>query len=394
MWPINGLARCQQTGMFFWPSVRRALGGAIMRFVTVALLMLLACGGPAAADRDAERIVERQVQSIVPPDGAGGVAVALRIDGKTSFFNYGWADRAGERRITSDTLFNLASLRKVFETTLLAQAVRKGELRLDDPAAKYVVELQQGGDIRRVTLGQLATHTSGLLLPQDHPPWPDWGYTLPEFIRTLNDWKAEKPPGQHHLYTHAGFILLQLTLERRYGTPIDELIEQRLLRPLGMTSTVLARGDDGPRGRLPPELRSRAAQGYGINSEPIGAPGDQTGYYHWPGTGQMYSSPRDMALFLADNIGEQPLERSLREAMALAHRGVLRIGPNNRQALAWETISGKGPAIVEKYGGLNNASAYIAMVPGRRLGLVILGNRGNQYPNEVGRRILLELATP
>jgi beta-lactamase class C len=72
----------------------------------------------------------------------------------------------------------------------------------------------------------------------------------------------------------------------------------------------------------------------------------------------------------------------------------LRIGPNNRQALAWETISGKGPAIVEKYGGLNNASAYIAMVPGRRLGLMILGNRGNQYPNEVGRRILLELATP
>jgi beta-lactamase class C len=61
----------------------------------------------------------------------------------------------------------------VFEATLLAQAVRNGHLRLDDPVAKYVVELQQGGDIRQVTLGQLATHTSGLLLPQDHPPWLD-----------------------------------------------------------------------------------------------------------------------------------------------------------------------------------------------------------------------------
>jgi beta-lactamase class C len=365
-----------------------------MRFVTAASLMLLACGPAAGGDRDVERIVARQVQSIVPPDGAGGVAVALRLEGKTSFFNYGWADRAGERRITTDTLFNLASLRKVFETTLLAQAVRKGELGLDDPAAKYVVELQQGGDIRRVTLGQLATHTSRLLLPQDHPPWPDWGYTLPEFIRTLNAWTAENAPGHQHLYTHAGFILLQLVLERRYGAPIDELIEQRLLRPLGMTSTVLARGGDGPHGAIPPELKSRAAQGYGDNSEPVGAPGDQTSYYHWPGTGQMYSSPRDMALFLAANLGEQPVERSLREAMALAHRAVLRIGPHNWQALAWETISGKGPALVEKYGGLNNASAYIGMVPGRKLGIVILGNRGNQYPNEVGRRILLELATP
>ena len=108
----------------------------------------------------------------------------------------------------------------------------------------------------------------------------------------------------------------------------------------------------------------------------------------------MYSSPRDMALFLAANLGDPPLERSLREAMALAHRGVLRIGPYNRQALAWEIISGKGPAIVEKYGGLNNASAYIGMVPDRKLGIVILGNRGNQYPNEVGRRILLEFAAP
>ena len=371
-----------------------ALGGTIMRFVTAASLMLLLCGAAASADRDAERIVARQVQSIVPPDGAGGVAVALRFEGRISFFNYGWADRAEERRIMTDTLFNLASLRKVFETTLLAQAVHKGELRLEDPAAKYVAELQQGGDIRRVTLGQLATHTSGLLLPQDHPPWPDRGYALPEFIRTLNAWKAEKSPGQQHLYTHAGFIVLQLALERAYGRPIDELIEQRLLRPLGMSSTVLARGDDGPHGRLPPELRSRAAQGYGDKSEPIGAPGDQTSYYNWPGTGQMYSSPRDMALFLAANLGDPPLERSLREAMALAHRGILRIGPYNRQALAWEIISGKGAAIVEKYGGLNNASAYIGMVPDRKLGIVILGNRGNQYPNEVGRRILLEFAAP
>ena len=275
--------------------------------------------------------------------------------------------------------------------TLLAQAVRNGDLRLDDPVAKYVVELQQGGDIRQVTLGQLATHTSGLLLPQDHPPWPDWGYTLSEFIRTLNAWKADKAPGQRHLYTHAGFVLLQLALERRYAIPIDELIDQPVLQPLGMTSTMLPRGDDGPRGYLIPEYKSRAVQGYSDNSEPIGQPGEQTSYYHWLGTGQMYSSPRDMMAFLAANLDELPLDQSLRDAMALAHRSVFRIGPRNSQALAWE-ISDREPTIIEKYGGLNNASAYIGMMPTRKLGIVILGNRGNQYPNEPGRRILLELA--
>jgi beta-lactamase class C len=200
-------------------------------------------------------------------------------------------------------------------------------------------------------------------------------------IRTLNAWKADKAPGQRHLYTHAGFVLLQLALERRYPMPIDELIDQPVLQPLVMTSTMLPRGDDGPRGRLTPEYKSRAVQGYSDNSEPIGQPGEQTSYYHWPGTGQMYSSPRDMMAFLAANLDELPLDQSLHDATALAHRSVFRIGPRNSQALAWEILD-REPTIIEKYGGLNNASAYIGMMPSRKLGIVILGNRGNQYPNE------------
>jgi beta-lactamase class C len=255
-------------------------------------------------------------------------------------------------------------------------------MSLKDPAAKYVTELQAGGDIRRVTLGQLGSHTSGLLLPQDHPPWPDWGYTLPEFICTLNGWQADKEPGRQHLYTHAGFILLQLAIERRYGMPIDELMEQRLLGPLGMTSTALPRGDDSPRGRLSPAHKSRAVQGYGDDGEAVGESGDQRSYYHWLGTGQMFSSARDMAAFLAANLGEGPVRPALREAMALAQRSVVTIGERNLQALAWEITSGAKPVIIEKYGGLNNASAYIGMVPSRKLGIVILANRGNLYPNE------------
>src|SRR5260370_7807422 len=94
---------------------------------------------------------------------------------------------------------------------------------------------------------------------------------------------------------------------------------------------------------------------------------------------------------LAGNVDELPLEQWLHGGTALAPRSVFRIGPRNSQALAWE-ISDREPTIIEKYGGLNSASAYIGMMPSRKLGIVILGNRGNQYPNEPGRRILLELA--
>jgi beta-lactamase class C len=159
-----------------------------------------------------------------------------------------------------------------------------------------------------------------------------------------------------------------------------------------MSSTSLPRRDGTPRGKLSPEHMLRAVQGYTEDGEPLGEPGDRQGYYFWPGTSQMYSSARDLAIFLAANMGELPIGGSLRTAIDLAQQGVYAMSPRNTQALAWEIVRGDEPMIIEKYGGLNNASAYIATMPDQRLGIVILSNRGNTYPNDTGRQILLALA--
>ena len=341
-------------------------------------------------------LVTRELQPLQPRDGAGGTAVAVRIDGRSFFFNFGQADLANGQPITSDSLFNLASLGKVFAATLLAQAVQRGEIRLEERVASYVTELEQGGDIRRVTLGQLATHTSGLLLPQDHPPWPDEHYSQPEFLKALKQWKAdpEHEPGMQHIYTHAGFILLHLAIERRLGTRLQQLLEARVLQPMGLRSTFVPMAPADPRGALGPAQQSRAVQGYGEHGAPIGEPGDVQGYYLWPGTAQMFASARDMAVFLAANLGEVPPHRALLAAMEFAQRDRFPIGPSNAQGLAWEIAYEGGARIVEKHGGLNNASAYIGLIPSAKAGIVILSNRGEMTVGEAGRRILLELAKP
>jgi beta-lactamase class C len=366
-----------------------------MPLATIALIIALTAGsalaGSPVADSSVEKIVAREFASW--PKEPGGAAAAVRIAGRMLFFNTGMADQATKRPITSDSLFNLASLGKVFDATLVARAIREGELKLDDPVEKYVTELQQGGDIRRVTLGQLATHTSGLLLPQDHPPWPTEGYTLPEFIRVLAAWKADQrhQPGRQHIYTHAGFMLLHLALERRFQSPIGDLIDARVLKPLGMTDTTLPLGDENGRARLAPRFLERAVQGYSEEGETIAAPGDVQGYYHWPGTAQMYSSARDMARFLAANLGELPVDPRVQAAMLLAQRGIFPMSRLVTQALAWEVDRGP-PLIVEKNGGLNNATAYIGMMPAEKLGVVILSNRGsNNAGARIGRRIMLRL---
>src|SRR3984893_12169390 len=127
--------------------------------VIVTAIGALLTAGSAHAQVNVEQIVAQKVQPILPKNGSGGgVAVAVRMNGKTSFFNNGMADNARNRPVTADSIFNLGSVGKVFSTTLIAQAVKQGELRLDDPVANYVTEVQRGGDIRRITLGELASH--------------------------------------------------------------------------------------------------------------------------------------------------------------------------------------------------------------------------------------------
>jgi beta-lactamase class C len=371
----------------------------LLRRYSAVIRLVLAAGaltmgtGEAAHGQIVQRTIAQEIEPRLPHDGIGGAAVAVRIDGRTLFFNYGSADIA-QRPITSDSLFNIASIRKVFEATVVAQAFERSDLAFDHPVSRYVTELQQGGDIRRVTVGQLATHTSGLLLPADHPPWVTQPYTLAEFIRTLNDWKLSEgqESGQQRIYTHAGYVLLQLVLERRFGRPIAALLDDQVIAPLGLTSTVVPpRAPDGRAG-LAPVLMSRAVQGYAENGEPVGKPGGQQTYYDFPGTGQMFSSARDLATLLAANLGERPTNPALRQALQFTQRAVFQVDARNAQAMAWEVEDQDGIVVVDKPGGLNNSSTYIGLVPAQELGLVILMNRGNQYPHEFGRRFLVALA--
>src|SRR5205809_8105949 len=213
--------------------------------------------GSAFAQVNIEQMVAQKVQPILPKNGeGGGVAVAVRMGGKTSLFNYGMADNAQNRPVTADSIFNLGSVGKVFATTLLAQAVKQGELSLDDPVAKYVTELQGGGDVRRITLGQLASHSSGLPnRPQEYETWHRGRYTWPDFVRFLNSWKAgpNHEPGQQYLYSDAAMVLLRVALERRFNTRFAALMHERITGPLGMSSTALP---------LPRDLLGRAVQGY------------------------------------------------------------------------------------------------------------------------------------
>lgn len=343
--------------------------------------------GHAQTAGDFEQTVSRHVQELLPDNDAGGVAVALRANGKTSFYNYGMADAARRRPITSDSIFNLASVGKLFATTLLADAVKRGEMRLDDPVAKYVTELQKGGDIQDITLGQIASHTSGLPRePGHYETWHRGTYRFPDFLRFLNEWQADPQhePGKQDIYSNLAMILLRLALERRFNEPFATLMKERITGPLGMDSTAL---------QLSPAQRARAVQGYGPLGRAIGQPGVGTSSnMDFAVAGQIFSSPRDMAVFLTANMGGLPYHRDLQDAMAFAQQGVFTVNPRFTQGLAWQIVRRHDLTVIDKNGGLPVTSTYIGLVPAAKVGIVILENRGRQKATRVGRQILRELA--
>ena len=180
-------------------------------------------------------------------------------------------------------------------------------------------------------------------------------------------------------------------MERRFGTPYSALLKQRLLRTLGLSSTTLPRRGKNSVALLEPSLKGRAMQGYSGDGKPIGRPANVQGYYHWPGTEQMFSSARDMAAFMAAQLSELQIDSALREAIDLSHRPVASIRPGVLQAQAWEIHRG-AETIIGKNGGLNNASSFIGISLGKQNGIVILMNRGELNLWDLGYAILSRLS--
>jgi len=381
----------QITSTRWWPCIAYAAVLAILHiFVPGSAQTPVAA---PAMDDPIEAIVASHLAPAATADHPGGLAVAVYVAGQIRFFNYGLADQATKRAITPDSLFNVASVRKVFEATLVALGTLRGELGLDDPIGKYVPELH-GDYISRVTIGELVTHTSGLLLTTDHPPWPDESYSLAEFIAMLNAWTphAGEQPGKQRIYTHAGYVLLQLALERRYRLPIGELIESRILKPLGMNSTLVPERGPDSRAVMSAGFMQRVVQGYSDQGMAIGPPGNQQSYYDFAGTGQMFSTARDLAIFMAACLDGEVADPQLHEALQMTQREMFRISQKYGQAMAWENIDVDGVGVVDKPGGLNNASAYVGLVPARKVGALLLANRA-EFPHEIVRyRVLPALS--
>jgi CubicO group peptidase (beta-lactamase class C family) len=137
-----------------------------------------------------------------------------------------------------DTIYDIASMSKLFTTIVVLQLVERGLVDLDAPVADYVPEFAAAGK-EDVTVRMLLTHTSGL------PPDPDpglWTYDLtPQqrlAVALATPLARENTPGGQYIYSDIGFMALGALVQAVTGLPLDEAVRQGITGPLGMTDTV------------------------------------------------------------------------------------------------------------------------------------------------------------
>jgi serine-type D-Ala-D-Ala carboxypeptidase/endopeptidase len=269
--------------------------------------------------------------------------------------------------VDGDTLFEIGSITKVFTALLAADMAQRGEVKLDDPIARYLpptVKMPERNG-RQITLIDLATHTSGLprmpenFRPKDpNDPYAD--YSVDALYSFLSSYELRRDIGIKYVYSNLGFGLLGLGLAQHAGTDYEQLVVTRICDPLGMKSTRIA---------LSEPLQQRFAAGHTSDLVTV-PPWDITTL---AGLGGLRSSANDLLRFLAAMMDytDNPLAAAQKTTLSTTRPTG---SPFMDTGLGWDIDTRGGAEIISKSGGTAGYNTFIGYSPKSRVGIVALAN--------------------
>ena len=296
---------------------------------------------------------------LVNDRGLDTLSVARIRDGRVTFAGLGPADGSPP---APQTRYELGSITKTFTGLLLADAVERGEMAVEDPLSKYLTELA-GSPAGDVTLFELATHSSGLpaLAPTGSGPvlaalgnGNPYDVSVPELIEATK--AVELKNRGEYAYSNLGMSLLGHAEARAAGAPDwPTLATQRLLTPMAMTSTTFAVSEaDIPEGAVRGHQENgwRAPYWYGEAYLPAGA--------------STWTTAEDMAKYAWAVLTKQAPGMAALEPEAEASRGQI--------GLAWQVTEFQNRELTWHNGGTGGMRSMLALDRERQQGVVVLGN--------------------
>jgi len=364
-------------------------------FLTTAFGAALVAGPVMAQPSAEQRAVETGLQPAAVFDGKAegwtveqrmarwkvpGVSVAVVDDGRIAWARGYGVIAAGQRTtVTPETRFQAASVSKPVAAAAAMSLVQDGRLTLDGdvnaslkswtlPASAFTAE-------RPLTLKDLLSHTGGTTV-HGFPGYAQ-GAAVPTLVQLLNgaapaNTKAvvsEAKPGERWKYSGGGYEIVQQMIEDASGRPFADVVQARVLAPIGMTASGYA---------LPP--KGAFALAHGLDGKPI-----RGGWRSYPeaAAAGLWTTPSDLARFglalTAAYRGEAggPLAPATVKTMLTPVMGGYGLGPG---------VSGEGEALAVSHGGSNEGfRAFWVIHPVTGDGVAVMTN------GESGDRVMMEI---
>lgn len=356
-----------------------------------------------AADDAIHSLVDAAIHPLIAEYDIPGMAVAVTVDGKPTFINYGVASRENNNPVSEETLFEIGSVSKAFTAMLVSYAQVRGKLSLDDHPATYLPSLKESA-IDKVSLLHLGTFTAGGLPLQ----FPDGILDNRQMIDYFKQWKPNEAPGKKRQYSNPSIGLLGHITGIALGRDFSDAMETVIFRKLGLNHSYL---------HVPENAMANYAWGYDPLNNPIRVnPGmfDEETY-------GIKSSAADMIRFVQANIEPSQFDASMQRAIEGTYLGYFKVG-GMVQGLGWEhypypisvekLLAGNsramamepqaimqltppqapsGATLFNKTGSTNGFGAYVAFVPEKRIGIVMLANRNFPIPERIkAAHVILE----
>jgi uncharacterized protein YbbC (DUF1343 family)/CubicO group peptidase (beta-lactamase class C family) len=278
--------------------------------------------------------------------------------------------------MTTDTIFDIASLTKPLGTTIAVMAlVERGAVKLDAPLGRYLREFRSP-TFKDVTIRRILTHSAGL---PAIAVGADIRAGFPVAARGLAQMKLDYPPGSGFEYSDTGFILLGEVVRRVTGSPLDRYLERLLFRPLGLRDTTFRPGEALVHRIAPTEFHNGHMLRGEVHDERARLLGGVAGH------AGMFATAWDLAKICRMLVGGGTLAgRRILKAETVRSMWARAPDGNGTRTLGWDMISGYAlvmapffPAGSVGHTGFTGTSIWID--PPSRVYLIVLTNR--VHPN-------------
>ena len=321
-----------------------------------------------------------------------GMAIAITLDGRDYFFNNGIESKETRKPVTRETLFEIGSVSKTFAAVLASAVQMQGSLSLNASVSRYLPRLR-GTSFDKITLLNLATHTSGLPLFV-----PKGISSTSGLMDYLKHWKPPFLAGSNRIYSNIGIGLLGAIAAKSRNESYEEALQKGLFPQLGMTHSYL---------NVPAGEMKDYAQGYTAKNAPVRM---HAGVLAAEAYG-VKSCSSDLIRFIGENMGLVKVGARLQRAVLLTHTGYFESG-GLTQDLVWEQyaypvarkrllagnalvfketaatrlnppLPPQSDVLINKSGATSGFSAYVAFVPSKKIGIVMLANKAYPMKEEV-----------